>query len=166
MNTESSLDNLTLQFLVQEVLQDLGRYYERYNQRSIFQESLQGVQQDLEEYVIDPYATRPEDAEEELENVLEAVADQLARTNDRDTVKIKAYLDVFDEWCRERLNTNATEILEAGTEEETESQKWLETVWGNINTLDDHEIDPEVKRRYQNQLTQRWTQIHEKFEEL
>lgn len=166
MVSEPTREDLTLQFLVQEVLQDLGRYYERCHQRTLYRESLEGVRQDVEEYVVHKYATQPENAEDELENVIDAVRDQLSRSNGQDTLKLKTYLDVFDEWCRERLDTSADDILEAGTEEKPEARKWLEEVQRNVREVPDDRIDPDLRRQFQNELTDRWNEIYDRLTDL
>jgi hypothetical protein len=166
MNNDRTHEDLALQFLVQEVLQDLGRYYERCHQRTLYRESLEGVRQDIQEYVVQKYTTQPENAEDELENVIGAVRDQLGRSNGQDTVKLKAYLDVFDEWCRERLDTPAEEILESGTEDKPEARKWLEQVQNNVQSIDDDKIDSDLRRQFQNELTDRWNEIYEKITNL
>lgn len=166
MVSEPSREDLTLQFLVQEVLQDLGRYYERCHQRTLYRESLEGVKQDIKEYVVHEYATQPESAEEELENVIGAVRDQLSRSNGQDTIKLKTYLDVFDEWCRERLDTSADNILEAGTEDKPEARKWLEQVQDNARSLDSVDTSSDLYRQFQNQLTDRWNEIMDKLADL
>ena len=166
MNNDRTHEDLALQFLVQEVLQDLGRYYERCHQRTLYRESLEGVQQDIQEYVVQKYTTQPENAEDELENVIDAVRDQLGRSNGQDTVKLKAYLDVFDEWCRERLDTSADDILEAGTEDKPEARKWLDEVQRNVQDISDERIDPDLRRQFQNELTDRWNEIHDNLADL
>lgn len=166
MVNEATREDLALQFLVQEVLQDLGRYYERCHQRTLYRESLEGVRQDVEEYVVNKYTTQPENAEDELENVIDAVRDQLSRSNGQDTLKLKTYLDVFDEWCRERLDTSADDILEAGTEEKPEARKWLEEVQRNVREIPDDRIDSDLRRQFQNELTDRWNEIYDKLTDL
>lgn len=161
MSFELSKEDLALQFLVQEVLQDLGRYYERSHQRSLYRESLEGVKRDIEDRVISKYATPEDPAYEELDGIIEAVKDQLARSNGQDTVKIKAYLDVFDEWCRAQLETAGDEILDAGTENKPEAQKWLDQVLENVRSVQPEQVDRNLHQAYQNQLTDRWNEIME-----
>jgi hypothetical protein len=166
MDVDNTQEDLVLQFLVQEVLQDLGRYYERFYQRNLYRESLEGVKQDVNEHVVNKFATQPETAEDEVDNIFEAVSNQLGQANGQDTIKIKAYLDVFDEWCRERLDASGNEILEAGTEDKPEAQKWLETVRDNVRSISDEQIDPELRKQFQNQLTERWNEIYDKIRQL
>lgn len=166
MEEDPIKEDFVLQFLVQEVLQDLGRYYERCHQRTLYRESLEGIRQDVQEHIINKYTTQPDNADDELENIIEAVQDQLGHSNGQDTIKLKAYLDVFDEWCREQLNTSADEVLEAGTEEKPEARKWLEEVQNNIRSVDDEKIDQDLKRDFQNRLTERWNEIYDKTSEL
>lgn len=166
MNAETSREDLALQFLVQEVLQDLGRYYERAHQRSLYQESLEGVKQDVREYIVNKYTTQPDNADEELDNIIAAVQDQLAESNQTDTLKIKVYLDVFDEWCLERLDTPADEVLDAGTEDKPEARKWLEEVQNNVRSVGSVDTSSDLYRQFQNQLTDRWNKIMETIRDL
>ncbi|MFB6347125.1 MAG: hypothetical protein ABEK50_15485 [bacterium] len=166
MDADTSREDLSLQFLVQEVLQDLGRYYERSHQRSLYQESLEGVRQDVREYIIKKYATDPESADEELDNIINAVQDQLGESNQTDTLKIKVYLEVFDEWCLERLDTPADEVLDQGTEDKPEARKWLDQVQDNVRSVDDIDSSSDLYRKFQNQLTDRWNEIMDKLTDL
>lgn len=165
MSIELSSDDFVLQFLVQEVLQDLGRYYERCHQRSLYVESLEGVQSDIKNHVINEYVTDTNSADQELENIIDAVQDQLNHSKTEDTVKIKAYLDVFDEWCLERLDTESDVILEEGTEGKPEARKWLDMVQQNVSSVPDDQIDDELKRNFQNRLTERWNEIYDRLSE-
>lgn len=166
MDADTSREDLALQFLVQEVLQDLGRYYERAHQRSLYRESLEGVRQDVREYIVNKYTTQPENADEELDNIIDAVRDQLSESNQTDTLKIKVYLEVFDEWCQERLNTPSDEILEQGTEDKPEARKWLEQVQDNVRSIDSVDTESDLYRKFQNRLTDRWNEIIDKISDL
>lgn len=161
-----SPEDLALQFLVQEVLQDLGRYYERAHQRNLYRESLEGVRQDVKDYIVEKYTTQPENAEDELDNIIEAVQEQLTESNQTDTLKIKVYLEVFDEWCLERLDTPADTILDKGTEDKPEARKWLEQVQDNARSIDSVDTSSDLYRQFQNQLTDRWNEIMDKLTDL